>query len=1153
MYNEVKSPESKAFEKYGETGTSLYSGVPEINVPIHTIAGSEMSFPITLTYDASGVQVEQMATWVGLSWNLDVGGRISRITNGLPDDYVFGTYSTMFNDLATRQSAEYYMENYVKIGSAQFASIEDATDYAKFVFDINLNKIDAEYDFFKLSAPGLNETIVLEKNLSNGFTARAFNNPRIKITYGTANGSSSYISTWTVVNEDGTQYIFADRELTFRQNLSEIFGTDLMGDANTTYVSAWVLTKIISKNGKDIFDITYANDLYEPERSFATATGTEVTELVYNQYYYPAPPAGSYSNVVSSVKQRFPSEIFHNSRKVATFNLETRKDVGHTDFTTRLASIDFLDWNGDSFKSVVLHNYDYFNSDGLSAPNVLSTGKSYYDIRLKLNGLTFKGSDNVDYENYSFEYFRPNDLPSRSSFAQDYFGRYNGANTNSSLFTSYGIGDFYFAGADREPNTFSGTTGTLSKITYPTGGYTEFEYESHQIYTSSTNLSTESVLSAALNTSSPTTPELYRDSQGFLCDDKYMAPFDPRITIKSFTVLEDDYYDLSLSSNTNNVELYLVDPTNVNANYINYCHFRNGPSANNVIPPLNLPGSQTIYLTKGKYRALLLLGNLQGLPSVNASVSINREVSNTTWSNTNIGGQRISRYRDYSGPGILATTKIFNYNDDIGESTGSINYKPILYAFRSGNTLLGTEDQLIRYATFAKGSEPYVVYSSVSESNIKGSNEKLGSVRHDFYKGTKGSVPYLTPPYENWYFPSIKVGNLSSRSVRSEDTGKPLTKESFGYYETVQRPITIKSMVVHVDNDKFQKIIFLKEHNKGTTDYYVSYDYLELWDCEGVPSPTYEEVLCVTPSYFINPENYGYHSYLDPKYAPYAARISVSTGAYGGMDHYKKESMNYDGLGDPVASVVVEENTVYDNEEASPRYLPRKKTVTDSKGNKVETEYSYPHDGVVNGSAQMVAKNNLVEVVRTETKMNPGQPGEKPISTIEKSFGVFGTAIMPTSVTTSKGGGASIQRGEFDFYTGGNIKTSNIDGGPKTYYVWGYDSRFPIAEISNFDDADATGLQSLITSCKTASDSDTGTAATQDALRTALENLRVALPAGSLMTSYTYNPVIGVTSVTDAKGYTSFYEYDGFNRLHKIKDDELKLISDYQYHYKGQN
>lgn len=78
-------------------------------------------------------------------------------------------------------------------------------------------------------------------------------------------------------------------------------------------------------------------------------------------------------------------------------------------------------------------------------------------------------------------------MPNLQSFSQDYWGFYNGEPNNS----TYGLVPEQdvllngivqsFVGANRTPNLEYGKNGTLSKITYPTGGHTEFEYESHSV------------------------------------------------------------------------------------------------------------------------------------------------------------------------------------------------------------------------------------------------------------------------------------------------------------------------------------------------------------------------------------------------------------------------------------------------------------------------------------------------------------------------------------------------------------------------------------------------------------------------------------------------------------------------------------------------
>ena len=63
-----------------------------------------------------------------------------------------------------------------------------------------------------------------------------------------------------------------------------------------------------------------------------------------------------------------------------------------------------------------------------------------------------------------------------------------------------------------------------------------------------------------------------------------------------------------------------------------------------------------------------------------------------------------------------------------------------------------------------------------------------------------------------------------------------------------------------------------------------------------------------------------------------------------------------------------------------------------------------------------------------------------------------------------------------------------------------------------------------------------------------LDNLRLSLP-NALITTYTYKPLVGMTSMTDPRDVTTTYEYDAFGRLSKVKDANGKVINTYDYHY----
>jgi YD repeat-containing protein len=57
-------------------------------------------------------------------------------------------------------------------------------------------------------------------------------------------------------------------------------------------------------------------------------------------------------------------------------------------------------------------------------------------------------------------------------------------------------------------------------------------------------------------------------------------------------------------------------------------------------------------------------------------------------------------------------------------------------------------------------------------------------------------------------------------------------------------------------------------------------------------------------------------------------------------------------------------------------------------------------------------------------------------------------------------------------------------------------------------------------------------------------------PYDAQMTTYTYDPLIGLKSTIDAKGKIQNYEYDDFQRLQLIRDQDGNIIKAFQY-YKG--
>lgn len=59
-------------------------------------------------------------------------------------------------------------------------------------------------------------------------------------------------------------------------------------------------------------------------------------------------------------------------------------------------------------------------------------------------------------------------------------------------------------------------------------------------------------------------------------------------------------------------------------------------------------------------------------------------------------------------------------------------------------------------------------------------------------------------------------------------------------------------------------------------------------------------------------------------------------------------------------------------------------------------------------------------------------------------------------------------------------------------------------------------------------------------------------PSTAQLTTYRYDPLIGVTSQTDPNGRITYYQYDAFNRLIVIRDKDNNVLKKICYNYAGQ-
>jgi YD repeat-containing protein len=1140
------SPEAEAFAQYGDVDASLYSGSPNISVPLYSIKGREMSLPIALTYDHSSVKVEQLATWVGLGWNLQVGGRVSRITNGLPDDFIQGDYTTM-NDPNVANKVTSYLNN--TSDPKVFSTAQEVENYYDFLNDVNKGLIDTQPDVFSVSAPGLSTHIVFDP--ADNYTPKSLDNPRLQISVLRGTGAGNPIEKWTITNENGAIYHFggnsspySETELTYRtgNDYTNPFNNNLSGPMINEYTSSWLLTKIQSTYGKDIYVFDYIDFGYWTEEqsvSSATISSTPILPNVTN--YNQMPPMFSGGGAGHKIRQQFLSTIKHNGHTVINFDRGVRHDIDVNGVNSRLSAMRIQDYLANPLKTVVFDNDHYFGFNGADASN-----ENPGSIRLKLNGLQIKGKDNSVYQAYSFEYDRADQLPSRSSYAQDYLGYYNGANSNSTLHPRYQNGDFYFAGANRDPDVDKTKIGTLKKIIYPTGGYTTLSYQGHSSVTTQSNQVTLYDFQGSISGNDPTVSNYYLEEDGSLPDDEYGTTADiPKVKIFNFMIDDNptiNYYDLNYYGTAPDVETeaYLVylgnpwsNPSTVSTN--TYKRFSDFTSATDTHWDFQNYTATTLALDPGKYKLLILLDETgsSGSHYGNASFTITHQELASSQINLARAGLRIESMKDYDSNDDYLKGRKYVYEDAFE------NYVPIMsYIKQVANV---PNSQLMRRTSSAKGNEPSTVYRTVKEYQVDQSDTYQGYVIHQFYREDSGLKPRLDAPYETNYYPSIKGGK--AKKVRTKDVlDAPVSSVDYEYFETLQRPVSVKGMVVFYNDDQAGNYVYVKNSSGVYT-----YDLIPGNDCSGGSGSPSEGVTFCPPFPCPTCNGNNYITVMDNIYGGLTYRETFVNGSYGGISVVRDTLYSKDSNNNPIQVVETTSTNYYDAPGGS--FLPRETRITRSDGQTIVTTNYYATEEGVTG---LINRNNLTEVVRSTTELADQNDNRQLLEAMSKEYSLYSMisdAVLPNLIKSSKEvsvGSSMDERVEFTFHESGNIKESKIpNNGPTTTYLWGYDSMYMVAKIENatYNQVDSTGVNLGVLNSLSSKKSDRDFE---------LNKLRSNLP-NALITTYEYDPGVGLISITDSKGQVTYFDYDSFNRLIAIRDQSEKLLKDYTYRTQSQS
>lgn len=450
------------------------SGNAIVNIPLHTVKYGAIATPINLIRQSSAMAVEQGEGDAGMGWNLTCNYAVYRQVRGLPDEVNVSTGATKSGWLTGTTGSS--IQSFTPTSNDDLTQYQWSDETADYNF-LNgyIGTKDTEPDLYTVIGPNLYASFVYDG--SGGIRLLEYQD--IQITP-ISNG-------FTVTNNLGHVYQFTVKESVTRKAKSykdavvDMFTTEyeyFKDDGVPQFTSAWYLSSLADEKGL----VTNFNYIARSATK-STQFKSRITQSNLIDTLYTITDEFSPQRLSSITAGNTTAEFFWTSRlllsdlKIRESGLSDSYQYG-LKYANAIASFG----TGPSATHYFLITIDVYSS---------ATCATEVPYRF-----SYKGVGN-SIANSSFQV----DFPWQRLHAQDMWGFYNGViktdtaaylndvprlyyytgQTDSRRFTIHAIPGQTVTknlwGAKRFTEATKIDIGTLTRISYPTGGYTKIEYE----------------------------------------------------------------------------------------------------------------------------------------------------------------------------------------------------------------------------------------------------------------------------------------------------------------------------------------------------------------------------------------------------------------------------------------------------------------------------------------------------------------------------------------------------------------------------------------------------------------------------------------------------------------------------------------------------
>lgn len=1139
------SPTSSSLMKFEEIPVSHYTGVPDVNIPLINIPthAKDKNINISLNYHPASIASDNIASDVGLGWNLMYGGTISRTVKGQPDEILYktgseddakiGIYQTSTNSTNNTNNPFYYFSDNVlneyKNYQKPYLNSSDTEIGNEFIWTATrTNKYDTEHDLWQFNFLGNTGRFYIKKNLdNNSLQVIPLDNNNFKII--NIYDTSTYKPIgFEIYDDKGYKYIFDIVEKSLNNGgvktttyVDNGFGSVMLVPQQSLFteaefISSFHLSKITDNNNIELARYKYKDDVIK--ESFTKFNKVIADGIPINSYRdsnkcQELPPVETLYRSSTIVEVKKIDTIYINNIAKIHFKFNQGRSDDNIDsphLASYLESISLYDWNSTLQKKYKL-SYKY--------SKVINT-------RMMLDKVTEYDKQDQLIGKYELSYKEPKNADN-GVIGKDKWGYFNLTSVcqNSSPEEL------------RQVSPQFSSTDILQKIKYPTGGCTIFDYESNQF--------------------------------SYIGDQSVQG----KVAYKFLNTISESLY-------VNN-NAYFIPNHSKNRKFIIYPGMVDAHALNRVIKLEKLNGSTwetvtnidclsqnphcciEVLIDKNySYRVRRTNFNIPDNEVDSFSIDVYEESGND-FSQFG-GGNRIKRigyfkvdtpieyyddnYFPSHSPNNPPLTKeiSYNYNEigNIEKSSGSLvnkipefeyyhSYYTKFYfgpydaaSFCNGTINVNTGNSVLMKTTdnnfkFFQTKGGDVGYKNVTVSELnKGKSVYTFTSAFDYPADNTISGPPFVKPKDYDY----KRGLLKSLEVYN-NIGQKLVETTNAYsIDDYSEYLGVKFQPpVEIYNGKHQsypsKYSLYKSSLNNLCMSCVPNYFTDITYWGGLPLDSNTPNFSITPSF----ETYGWVKLISKREKKYF----YQNGTQKVLE--TNESFEYNPLNKMTSQHII--NT--------------------PDGNEQKSKYYY-HFG-----NSIYSQNRISEIEKVENFKNGKLLNTKIINYGNSWNG--NSSYLPYFVQSSFGESNLETEIRYDNYDDkGNLLQYTTKSGLTTIIIWGYNKTQPIAKIEGAGFRITNGISLdfaiLINKAIEESDEDISSGSNSDEveLLSALHNLRQSQwVQDALVTTYSYDPLIGVRSITPPSGIRESYIYDTANRLEKIVDVNGKVLKEFKYNYKN--